>query len=77
MLMNRHRAPRQRMTERRLIDLPVPTPDSHRIVLGHYPLRLHREDPVQVAPAGLPKCCPLLRCRRLELLVESRNILRT
>ena len=75
MLMDRHRAARQRMTELRFVDLPVAAPDSYRIVLSHYPLRLHREDPVQITPARLSKGRPSLRCRHLELLVEARNVL--
>ena len=49
-LVDRDRAPRQSVAESSLVDLPRPLPDGHGAVLLHHAFRLHREDPVQVAP---------------------------
>ena len=73
-LVNGNRAPRQGISEPRLIDLPVPAPHRDRVVLGYDSLRLHREDPVQVAPAGAPKRRAFLFRRHAELRVELPDI---
>src|SRR5664280_3197036 len=45
-----------------------------RVVFAHHALRLYREDPVQVAPIGAPKCRPFLRRWHAELAVEFFDV---
>src|ERR1035437_2817471 len=72
--MDRYRSSRQSVAKPRLVDLPKPAPNRHGVVLGHYSLRLHREDPVQVGPAGEPKRRAFLFCGHLELVVKLADI---
>ena len=74
-LMDRYRAPGQSATEPGLFNLPAAVRNRNRVVLVNHSLRLHREDPVQVAPAGAPKCGTLLHRRYLELAVKLRDVL--
>src|SRR5438874_4514715 len=74
MFVDRDRASRQCIAKPRLVDLPEPGPYSDRIIFVYYPFGLHREDPVQVAPAGAPKRRALLFRRHAELLVELPDI---
>ena len=57
-----------------VVDLPQPVPDGHRVVLVHRSLRLHGENPIQVAPPCPPKCRAFPRRRNVELRVELRDI---
>src|SRR5450432_3423366 len=74
MLMDRYRASSQGVAELRLVDLPRPIPNRHRVVLVHYPLRLNGEYPLQVASTRPSKCRPLLVGGHAELGVELPDI---
>src|ERR1044071_3333456 len=74
MLVNRYRASRQRVAEARLFDLPCAFFDGYRIVLRHYALGLHREDPVQIASAAAPECCASFFCLHSESGIEFTDI---
>jgi len=74
-LVDGHRAPGEGIPEPRLVDLPEPAPHRNRVIFGHDSLRLHREDPVQVAPAGASKRGALFLRRYRELIVELPDIL--
>src|SRR5215469_15316902 len=74
MFVDRHRTSGQSMAEPALGDLPQPLPHRYRVVLRHYPLRLHRENPVQVFPPTTPECRTALGRLHLELPVEFCDI---
>src|SRR5450759_616509 len=74
MFVDRYRTSRQRVAESCFADLPRTVPDCHRVVLFHYALSLHSEDPVQVAPPCPPKCRAFLRRRYAELVVELPDV---
>ena len=73
MLVDRHRLLRQAVSPARFIDLPPTAADRHRVVLVDHPLRLHREDEVQVLPAARPEGRSALLGRHSELSVEFRR----
>ena len=61
MLMDGHRAARQRTAKPALLQLPVALGNGDGVVLGHHALGLHGEDPVQVRArwcAGMPFLSP-------------------
>src|ERR1035438_10824979 len=63
------------MTDPRFVDLPQPTADRHRVVLGHHPFGLHAKDPVQIRPARASKCRAFLLRSYLELAVKLPDVL--
>lgn len=74
MLVNGHRATRQRVPKPRLAQLLSPSRDRNCVVLRHNPFRMYRKYSVQIGSAATPKSARLLFCRYRKLRVKLRNI---
>ena len=72
--MDGYRASCQRAPKSCFADLSAAISDGYGIVLGHRPLSLHREDPLQIRPATATKSGSLLCRGNREFLVELTDV---